>query len=81
MARRKCNNCAERAVERWRKKWWCRDCLCAEDPQELTLYRCHLGDITRQNEYGFNVAKFKKEIGRAMRRRGYKTCNWTGREK
>lgn len=76
----KCTNCKERKeTTRFRKKNWCRDCLCAEqvpiymEPHRSSIYIEGSG----KNSIGFNVAAFGREVSEAMGRKGMKYLNWS----
>jgi hypothetical protein len=80
----KCHTgCGEWGVAKFRKKWLCRECLCAEQvPIQIPILRSSSGwMISNETSNGFNTAEFSKEVTQAMRRIGMKFTRWQGLEK
>lgn len=79
----KCHECGVRTdVTRFRKKNWCRACLCREDTGTIVLCRSPMGvDLPPGNQFGFNTAKFSRQVTRSMRRLGMKYTSWKRGEK
>ena len=70
--RKKCQWCGERAVDRWRGDWACRECMCPEYPIK---YERDCETIERDAEV-LNWGSFQDELDESMSRNGVPYHNY-----